>query len=85
MKSRLSIFRLNFDIVPEIHSAPPSHVNGDLDGDGELSTEDARSLADILTGKTAICEETWKAADFNNDGTVNAVDLTLLKQLLLTQ
>ena len=76
---------LHFDIVPEIHSAPPSHVNGDLDGDGELSTEDARSLADILTGKTEISEETWKAADFNNDGTVNAVDLTLLKQLLLTQ
>ena len=45
---------LHFDIVSEIHSAPPFAVTGDLDG--ELSTDDARSLADILTGKTEISE-----------------------------
>lgn len=76
---------LHFDIVPEKHPAPPAPVYGDLDGDGELSKEDAVSLTEILTGESELSEEAMEAADFNHDDTVNVLDLTLMKQQILQQ
>ena len=76
---------LHFDIVPEKHPAPPAPVYGDLNGDGELSKEDAVSLTEILTGESELSEESMKTADFNHDDTVNVLDLTLMKQQILQQ
>ena len=77
--------KMHFTIGDEIHAAPPTPTVGDLDGDGKLSTEDAKSLTDILTGETEVSEETWKAADFNQDDTVNVIDLTMMKQQIFQQ
>ncbi|MBQ5334964.1 MAG: CotH kinase family protein [Oscillospiraceae bacterium] len=52
---------------------------GDINQDDALNAADAKALADFLLAKTG----TAYGADLNNDGTVNAKDLTLLKRQLL--
>ena len=56
-------------------------VSGDVNKDGSFGVADAVSLAKYLTAESADIDGT--AADLNNDGRINAVDLTLLKRLLL--
>ena len=60
------------------HAALAARI-GDINGDDALNAKDARALRDFLVKKSA---ET-AGADMNHDGTVNAVDLTLLKRDLL--
>lgn len=57
-------------------------VYGDLDGSMSVDSTDVHILADYLRvpGK----EISGEYADINHDGAVNAVDLTLIKRLVLT-
>lgn len=56
-------------------------VKGDVNGDGSLSIADAVSMVRFLTAETTEIDR--DGADLSGDGRINAVDLALLKRLLL--
>ena len=59
----------------------PSTIKpGDANGDLKVNVADAVSLVKFLTAQSAEIDE---GADYNGDGKVNAVDLSLLKNALL--
>ena len=53
---------------------------GDLNGDGQLTAQDASLMLQHVAGKTLIDENTLKAADMNGDGEVTAQDASLILQ-----
>ncbi len=53
-------------------------VNGDINGDGNENINDAILLANYLAGNVSSSEIDTGAADMNNDGNIDAVDLCLL-------
>lgn len=59
----------------------------DLNGDTMFNVDDVRMLQEYLLNKQFdIAEQNqcyWQFADFNRDGTINAVDQTLMKQSLM--
>ena len=66
-------------ILPMTDYAALAARIGDINGDDALDAKDARALRDFLVTKS----KEASGADMNNDGTVNAIDLTLLKRELL--
>ncbi len=57
---------------------------GDLDADGDVDSTDAALLLPLLTTEQPLTSEvTARRADINEDGIVNAADLTLLKRIIL--
>lgn len=58
-------------------------VQGDINADGAFSVADAVLLVKWLTTGDSVAMTDWRAGDMNNDGKLNAIDLTLLKQLLM--
>ena len=57
-------------------------VRGDLNTDGKCDIADAVLLQKyLLTIETKL--PNWKAGDPDENGTLNAADLTLMKQLLM--
>ena len=63
-----------------VKGAPATIKKGDANGNLTVDAEDVRMLADYLACKT---DEIEMGADYNNDGRINAADLTLLKRALL--
>ena len=63
-------------------SSDPQRIKGDLTADGVVNIDDVRAMVGFLTAGKAPAD--WKAGDLNSDGRLNAVDLTLLKRLLIT-
>lgn len=57
-----------------------SGVPGDVNGDGRVTTGDAKRLRRYLAGQAIAIEN--GNADLNGDGTVNIIDLMLLNQLV---
>ena len=55
---------------------------GDINGDGVVDEADCILLADYLAGNLRSDDLTPVAADLNQDGAIDAVDLTILKRLL---
>lgn len=58
-----------------------STVPGDVDNNGTVDGDDVTALTNYLLGNGVV--KAPAAADLNKDGKLNAVDLTLLKRLLL--
>ena len=58
-------------------------VPGDINADGQCNHEDAVLLFDWLLAKPDVTLANWEAGDIDGSGTLNAVDLSLLKQMLL--
>ena len=58
---------------------------GDINRDGNVSVADAVMLCRYLLGIEQMDEEQGKQADLDNNHRINAVDLTLLKRMLLRQ
>ncbi len=69
-------------LVPEPAAAKPT---GDVNDDGALNHTDVILLRKWLLIAPDTQLANWKAADFCNDNTLNAADLSLMKQALLTQ
>lgn len=59
-------------------------VPGDVNMDGALNITDAVLMQKWLLAVPDTELKDWKAADCNADNQLNAIDLTMLKQLLLT-
>ena len=57
-------------------------VSGDVNGSNSLEIADAVMLTKYLTTQGELTDPA--AGDYNTDGVINAVDLTLLKRALLT-
>ena len=71
----------NFYVDTVVVTGKPANVKaGDANGDLLVTAADAADMVKFLTGETTEIED---GADFNGDGEINAVDLTLLKQKLL--
>ena len=58
---------------------------GDINRDGNVSVADAVMLCKYLTGNEQLNGEQAKQADLDDNQLINAIDLTLLKQMLLRQ
>ena len=58
---------------------------GDVTLDREVDADDVFALTDHLTARTPLTEDALRYADLDKSGSVNAVDLALLKRLLLQQ
>lgn len=69
--------------IPLGKEAAPLHAGaasrGDSDGNGTVNADDVHALAEFLTAKRRSVSD----SDMNNDGIVNALDLTLLKRQIL--
>lgn len=63
---------------------PPEPLYGDLDEDGLVGISDLVLLRRYLMGKPALSANMASAADLNADDRINAIDLVLLKNLLLS-
>ena len=62
----------------------PAAVSMDINADGALTADDAALLQSwLLTGKETLAN--WKAGDCNQDGKLDARDLTLIKRALLSE
>ena len=58
---------------------------GDINRDGNVSTADAVMLCKYLLGTEQLNSEQAKQADLDDNRIINAIDLTLLKRMLLRQ
>ena len=58
--------------------------NGDLNGDGKSDNADATTSLNYLARNGAPPQNVWEA-DLDHNGVLNAVDLTLLKRMQVTQ
>ncbi|ACL75602.1 pectinesterase family protein [Ruminiclostridium cellulolyticum] len=56
---------------------------GDANGDGEVNSLDYATLKSYLLGKISLSQEAMKTVDFNNDNTIDAIDLALFRINLL--
>ena len=61
---------------------PPIHVNGDVDGDGEVNVADVNVVIDIILGGTPD-DKTLHWADVNGDGEVSITDINALIDMIL--
>ena len=68
-------------LVPETAAGKPS---GDLNADGKFDDADAKLLLKWLLAEPDTELPDWKAGDMNSDGFLKAIDLSLMKQKLLT-
>jgi hypothetical protein len=56
---------------------------GDLDGDKAVGITDLVTMAKFVHNRVPLTEETFATADLNDDNTVNAIDLSILKWLMI--
>jgi hypothetical protein len=56
---------------------------GDLDGDKAVGITDLVTMAKFVHNRVPLTEKTFSAADLNADNTVNAIDLSILKWLMM--
>ena len=59
-------------------------VHGDANHDGVFNMADIVALQKWLMNVPKTMMVNWEMADFNRDGTLNAIDLTLMKRELLS-
>ena len=64
-------------------SEGPDPVLGDLDQDGQVTVADMVLLRRFLIGKSDLTADVATVADLNADEKINAIDLVLIKYILL--
>ena len=58
-------------------------IEGDINGDGEVTTTDLQQVIDSIIGKVTIEEEYIKAIDLDEDGQITITDVSLLRKQIL--
>ena len=76
------LFSLNRPISAKANSYT---IKGDINADEAVTIEDAILLQKWLSGDSETILENWQAADLNQDGKLDGVDLCQIKIYLLTQ
>ena len=67
--------------VEVVYEYSGSQLTGDINADGKFDALDALALRDFLTDNTAPAN--WEAGDLDENGKLNAADLTLMKRMLI--
>ncbi len=57
-------------------------IIGDVDGSGVIDKNDIKALVAYISGKAELTPEQLIAADFNQDGLVNALDIRDIQKSL---
>ncbi|MBR1550766.1 MAG: leucine-rich repeat protein [Muribaculaceae bacterium] len=60
-------------------------IQGDINGDGEVSVADVTALITILLNPSMASERARQVADINNDGEISIADVTALITLVLAE
>ena len=66
------------EIILDNQKEKPQGINGDLNGDGDITAKDLNMLFSYLNGKTEFTAEQIQKADVTGDGQVTAKDLNRL-------
>ncbi|UCE19714.1 MAG: peptidase M1 [Gemmatimonadota bacterium] len=61
-----------------------AHIPGDMTGEGVVDVQDLAIVVNAILGKTELSEEQYQAADCNNDGTLDVLDLICMATIILT-
>ena len=70
--------------IPDPEPDPePSGVQGDISGDGQVDSTDARFALQIAVGLRTVSDALKKQADVNRDGVVDATDVRYILQAVL--
>ncbi len=69
--------------IEVVYEYTGSEVRGDVNADGQFSITDAVALVKYLTAQGKVAD--WKAGDLDENGRLNAIDLTLMKRLLINR
>jgi hypothetical protein len=59
---------------------PYARITGDVDGDGDITSTDARLALQAAVGKVDLSEDEAAAADVDGDGEVTSTDARLILQ-----
>ena len=73
---------LEWETALSTQTLAPSGLPGDVTLDGSLTAADQSLLLDYLLGLATLSDEALAAADFNQDGVADTVDLLALHKLL---
>ena len=73
----------NSAITTRIYTLFNDIADGDVNADGKFSIADAVLLQKWLLASPDTSLANWKAADFNKDSQINAIDFTLMKRALI--
>ena len=73
----------NSAITTRIYTLFNDIADGDVNADGTFSVADAVLLQKWLLASPDTSLANWKAADFNKDNQINAIDFTLMKRALI--
>lgn len=58
------------------------YILGDVNGDGEITQEDADMVLSYTVGDIALTDKQWKAADANEDGEVTPLDAAVIQTMI---
>lgn len=71
-------------VAPEPPDPPePQFVDGDCNGDGQVTIADVNFLIDVLLSGETLDEQTFMRCDVNSDGETSIADVTALIEILL--
>ena len=73
---------VNYTVAVTEQKSEPVVIIGDINADGICDTTDLVMMQKYLLTMEQLTTEQFAAADLNQDGSVTAVDLTLLKRIL---
>ena len=66
------------NLTAKFEQTAPSYILGDVDGDGQITSSDARATLRAAVGLDTLTEAQKKAADVNKDGEITSSDARLI-------
>ena len=80
--ARREVYEMTYLYAKERFEATSTVMPGDVTGDGSVTDADLNLLMEALAGMRTLSGSAFVAADMNNNGILDARDLTLLLQNL---
>lgn len=75
------IYVKELDLIPETLHIYKDIQYGDIDGDGTFTFSDIAALSEYLSCAETGAVKAWRNADLNQNGRLEAVDLSIMKQI----
>ena len=77
----ISVTYTKVEVVYEYSAGELTSLQGDVNKDGQFDAADAQALQAYLLAAGTLAD--WSAGDYDGNGRLNAVDLTMMKRELL--